>query len=177
MLVSASEDGTLKVWDCESGAFERTLKGHTSTVNDACFNAKGTVLASCSADMSVKLWDFDKSYECIRTLRGHEHNVCGVCWAQADELLVSASRDTTLRVWEVVPANCASVFFMREHLPRVLADAIFASFCYVCELACELACGSTRTLPPVCEHPPFPFPGPARHTAGCAAHEPRYGVT
>ncbi len=96
------------MWDCESGAFERTLKGHTSTVNDACFNAKGTVLASCSADMSVKLWDFEKSYECIRTLRGHEHNVCGVCWAQSDELLVSASRDTTLRVWEVARAPRAS---------------------------------------------------------------------
>ena len=99
----------LKVWDCESGAYERTLKGHTSTVNDASFNAKGTVLASCSADMSVKLWDFESGYECTRTLRGHEHNVCGVCWLQSDDLLVSASRDTTLRVWEVRSSSSLNV--------------------------------------------------------------------
>jgi platelet-activating factor acetylhydrolase IB subunit alpha len=91
----------LKVWDCESGAFDRSLKGHTSTVNDACFNAKGTVLASCSADMSVKLWDFEQSFECTRTLRGHEHNVCGICWVHSEDLIVSASRDSSLRIWEV----------------------------------------------------------------------------
>lgn len=27
---SSSEDGTVKIWDTESGEFERTLKGHTS---------------------------------------------------------------------------------------------------------------------------------------------------
>ena len=102
--MTASEDGTLKVWDSESGALERTLKGHTSTVNDAAFDAAGAALASCSADMSVKLWDFAGGHDCLRTLRGHEHNVCGVCWLPSDDALVSASRDTTLRIWEVSPS-------------------------------------------------------------------------
>lgn len=97
----------LKVWDCESGAFDRSLKGHTSTVNDACFNSKGTILASCSADMSVKLWDFEESFECTRTLRGHEHNVCGVCWVQSEDVIVSASRDSSLRIWEASRLACA----------------------------------------------------------------------
>jgi platelet-activating factor acetylhydrolase IB subunit alpha len=30
-LASASEDGTVKIWEFETGDFERTLKGHTST--------------------------------------------------------------------------------------------------------------------------------------------------
>lgn len=30
-LASSSEDGTIKIWDTESGEFLRTLKGHTST--------------------------------------------------------------------------------------------------------------------------------------------------
>ena len=150
LLVSASEDGTLKVWDCESGSFERTLKGHTSTVNDACFNAKGTVLASCSADMSVKLWDFEKSYECIRTLRGHEHNVCGVCWAQSDELLVSASRDTTLRLWEVPPV-CARLHpLVREH-----RSALFASLDRTRSIL-PAAIGVLHGRPLPCGHGPLP---------------------
>lgn len=30
-LATAAEDGTIKIWEFETGDFERTLKGHTST--------------------------------------------------------------------------------------------------------------------------------------------------
>lgn len=33
-----------KVWDFESGEFERTLKGHTDTVQDIVFNSSGKLL-------------------------------------------------------------------------------------------------------------------------------------
>jgi WD40 repeat protein len=35
-------------------------------------------LVSCSADMTVKIWDFDSTYECLKTLKGHDHNVSSV---------------------------------------------------------------------------------------------------
>ncbi|KAJ1718396.1 Lissencephaly-1, partial [Coemansia biformis] len=44
VLATASEDMTVKIWDSESGDFERTLKGHTKTVQDMAFDAKGAVL-------------------------------------------------------------------------------------------------------------------------------------
>ena len=43
-LVSASEDATIKVWDWETGEFERTLKGHTKAVQDVDFDSKGNFL-------------------------------------------------------------------------------------------------------------------------------------
>ena len=57
-MISSSEDATIKVWDFETGDYERTLKGHTDSVQDIAFDAQGKALASCSADMAVKLWDF-----------------------------------------------------------------------------------------------------------------------
>jgi len=33
-MISASEDATVKVWDFETGDYERTLKGHTDIVQD-----------------------------------------------------------------------------------------------------------------------------------------------
>lgn len=44
VLVSASEDATVKVWDWETGEFERTLKGHTKVVQDVDFDSKGNLL-------------------------------------------------------------------------------------------------------------------------------------
>lgn len=44
LLVSASEDSSIKVWDWETGDFERTLKGHTKAVQDVDFDSKGNFL-------------------------------------------------------------------------------------------------------------------------------------
>mmetsp|Transcript_22155 Transcript_22155/g.40257 ORF Transcript_22155/g.40257 Transcript_22155/m.40257 type:complete len:616 (-) Transcript_22155:75-1922(-) len=74
VVVSGSEDGTIKVWDHESGDYVRTLKGHTNTINSLDFTPTGSHLASCSTDLSIKLWDFS-TYTCIRTLRGHDHTI------------------------------------------------------------------------------------------------------
>lgn len=62
-----------KVWDYETGDFERTLKGHTDSVQDISFDQTGKLLASCSADMTIKLWDF-QGFECIRTMHGRFSN-------------------------------------------------------------------------------------------------------
>lgn len=43
-LVTSSEDATIKVWDFETGEYERTLKGHTDSVQDIAFDAQGKVL-------------------------------------------------------------------------------------------------------------------------------------
>ena len=44
LLASASNDATIKIWDWETGDFERTLKGHTRAVNDIDFDSKGNLL-------------------------------------------------------------------------------------------------------------------------------------
>ena len=81
VLASASEDATVKVWDFETGDYERTLKGHTNPVQAVAFNGSGSLLASTSTDLSVKIWDFssDGDYECLRTLRGHNITSAGSC--------------------------------------------------------------------------------------------------
>lgn len=58
------------------------------------------VLASCSADMSVKLWDFN-SYECTKTMQGHDHNVSSVQFSPNGDFIFSCSRDKTIKMWEV----------------------------------------------------------------------------
>lgn len=100
-MVSSSEDATLKVWDFETGEYERTLKGHTDSVQDIAFDHSGKLLVSCSADMSIKLWDFQQSYECIKTMHGHDHNVSSVAFMPGGDFIISASRDKTIKMWEV----------------------------------------------------------------------------
>ena len=110
LLVSGSEDATIKTWDLESGEYEKTLKGHTNGLQSLVFNRAGTLLASCSSDLSIKLWDFGPTAtvpDCLRTLRGHDHNISGLLFlGPSDAQLVSCSRDTTVKVWEVSTGYC-----------------------------------------------------------------------
>ncbi|KAF0030477.1 hypothetical protein F2P81_017208 [Scophthalmus maximus] len=109
VMVSASEDATIKVWDYETGDFERTLKGHTDSVQDISFDLTGKLLASCSADMTIKLWDF-QGFECIRTMHGHDHNVSSVAIMPNGDHIISASRDKTMKMWEVATGYCVKTF-------------------------------------------------------------------
>ena len=43
-MVSASEDATIKIWDFETGEYERSLKGHTDSVQDIAFDSQGKLL-------------------------------------------------------------------------------------------------------------------------------------
>lgn len=119
VMLTASEDATIKVWDYETGDYERTLKGHTDAVQDLAFDHPGKQLASCSADMTVKIWDF-QTYECLKTLHGHDHNISSVDFLPSGDHLVSASRDKTIKMWEVATGYCTSTFSgHREWVRRV----------------------------------------------------------
>ena len=123
-LASGSEDTTIKIWDWELGELERTVKGHTKAVLDVDYGGPrgGTLLASCSSDLTVKLWDPSDDYKNIRTLPGHDHSVSAVRFIpsgaagmmSSGNLLVSASRDQTLRIWDATTGYCVKT--MRGHV-------------------------------------------------------------
>lgn len=51
--------------------------------------------------MSIKLWDFNQTYECVKTMHGHDHNVSSVAFSPSGDIVYSASRDKTIKAWEV----------------------------------------------------------------------------
>ncbi|KAK3115055.1 Lissencephaly-1 [Teratosphaeriaceae sp. CCFEE 6253] len=132
-LASGSEDCTLKIWDYELGELERTLKSHTKAVLDCDFGGPrgNTLLASCSSDLTIKLWDPADEYKNIRTLPGHDHSVSAVRFIPSGaagaplsgNLLASASRDKTIRIWDVTTGYCLRTLRGHGDWVRALAPS------------------------------------------------------
>lgn len=57
LLVSASSEGTLRLWNPLSGQQLAELSGHTSYITDFCFAASNEFIASVSEDESVRIFD------------------------------------------------------------------------------------------------------------------------
>ncbi|KAL0578655.1 Lissencephaly-1 [Marasmius crinis-equi] len=109
MLATASEDCTIKIWDWETGQFERTLTGHTRDVKCLDFHPKGTHLVSASSDLTLRLWEtelWERRGYSGQTMHGHDHTISSARFLNSGDYIVSASRDRTIKVWEVATKFC-----------------------------------------------------------------------
>jgi len=57
LIASAGADHLVRLWNTESGQLLAAMEGHHLLVNAVGFNAKGSVLFSCSDDGDVRRWD------------------------------------------------------------------------------------------------------------------------
>ena len=57
-VVSSSKDGTCKVWDIQNGELLFEFADHSGAVQGMDLDAKSHILATCSSDHSIQLYDF-----------------------------------------------------------------------------------------------------------------------
>jgi len=122
--VSASADGTLKIWDTATGHALATLDGHANWVLACAVNADGGRMVSASADGTLKVWD-TTTWRALVTLEGHRAPV-RACAMNADGgRTVSASADGTLKVWDT--ATGRELTTLDGHAGQVLGCAVTAN--------------------------------------------------
>ncbi|KAK2024518.1 hypothetical protein LX32DRAFT_626097 [Colletotrichum zoysiae] len=100
VVVSASSDTTVRLWDAATGAHRQTLEGHNGGVRAVAFSPDGQVVASASVDATVRLWDVATGAHC-QTLKGHDDWIYAVTFSPDGQVVASASVDATVRLWDV----------------------------------------------------------------------------
>jgi WD40 repeat protein len=91
------EDGTVRVWDAETGAELATLH-HESGVSQATWNADGTHILTASGDGTARVWDAQSGGEL--TILRHESGVSQATWNADETRILTAGYDSTARVWD-----------------------------------------------------------------------------
>jgi WD40 repeat protein len=98
-IVSGSRDGTIKIWDVESGQMLQSINAHPYGVSDVEFNKSGNNIVSCGRDSSINLWDAD-SYQLIKNIKTN-FRVNSVSFHHSGNYLAVCGNDTSVFIYSV----------------------------------------------------------------------------
>ncbi|MBI3409468.1 MAG: hypothetical protein HY040_14090 [Planctomycetes bacterium] len=100
MLASAGYDTQIKLTDVKEPATPaRTLKEHSDAVYGVAFSPDGKLLASCSADRALKVWDVATG-KLLYTLGEATDWLYALAWSPEGKHLASGGVDRSIRVYQ-----------------------------------------------------------------------------
>ena len=116
------DNNNIRMRYSEDGDWRGDVAGHTKSVFSLAFKPNSYLLASGSADDTIRLWDVgNNNGRHVRTLRGHTDAVWSVAWSPDGRTLASASSDGTVRLWN--PNNGINFAVLRGHTEAVYSVA------------------------------------------------------
>ena len=122
-IVSSSSDGTIGIWDAETGQMiGDALTGHSAGVASVAFSPNGQRIVSGSLDRTVRIWDAITGQPIGKPLTGHTNYVLTVAFSPDGQRMISGSSDGSVRTWDVETGSPVGNPLTHE------ADVSFAAF-------------------------------------------------
>jgi WD40 repeat protein/serine/threonine protein kinase len=101
-FATASHDWKVTLWDArQASAPLQVLDGHENSVQSLAYSPQRLLLASGSADRTVRVWDLD-TLTLKRSYSGPRDFVTSVAFSQNGKLLAAGSLDGRIQIWSVL---------------------------------------------------------------------------
>ena len=112
-MCTASDDNTVKIWDCETsdiiltfGSWKQDFReSHSDAVVCVDCNPQGSLIASGSSDMTVRLWEV-RSGKCVQTIQAHSDRISSINFNVDGTMFVTSSYDGIVRLWDSGSGLC-----------------------------------------------------------------------
>lgn len=106
--VVANNSGQVSLWDIDGEKFNilNRVQAHNTYITKCVLSTEGKLLATCSADKTVKIWQINTSNEddmltLDKTLIGHKMWVWDAAFTVERSFIATCSTDCTAKLWEV----------------------------------------------------------------------------
>jgi len=113
-VVSASGDGSVKVWDASS---EREIKGHGQAISGCCLYAQGDSLVTASRDATISIWNVSANNEpnIVQTFDKrtssdaiHSKSINALAVSPDGARFTTGSDDNTVKIWSTHSSRCVA---------------------------------------------------------------------
>ncbi|XP_055857530.1 GATOR complex protein WDR24 isoform X1 [Episyrphus balteatus] len=102
LLISGSQDGTIKCFDTRYEKSVFTYFSNSESVRDVKFSPHATnIFSAVSENGTVQLWDLRKSDKCILQFTAHSGPIYTCDWHPTKNWLATGSRDKQIKVWNM----------------------------------------------------------------------------
>jgi WD40 repeat protein len=114
LIVTASADGTARVWDSSSGRQLSSLEGHKGEVVSAMFSPDSRQVVTAGRDSAARLWDA-RSGKQLAIFLGHTDSVNSAVFTADGRYVITASSDGTAKIYSAVESD-----LLKEYLTGAL---------------------------------------------------------
>lgn len=100
LVVSASDECTLRIRNGSSGHELHVLQGHSQPVTGVCVSKDDQTIISGSLDGTVRIWNAETG-ECLDCLSLNSGGITGISLSSEGRLLAASLEDNTVIVWNL----------------------------------------------------------------------------
>jgi autophagy-related protein 16 len=113
MLVSCSNDKTVKIWDPIAGVSTATLKGSVQAVTRVDIAPFDEFILGASNDHVTRVWSLSRVgvVDPIHTLSGHMAKVMGARFTNDSRRVITGSYDRTIKIWNLERGYCTATIY------------------------------------------------------------------
>lgn len=94
-------DGAVGIYESTFTSQMMKFTAHEKYLFDLSISKLVGLLATSSADFSIRLWHLNAVAVCQKTLRGHRNIVMTVCFSTLDPILFTGSKDEMIAAWDI----------------------------------------------------------------------------
>lgn len=93
-IVTGAKDGTVQIWNMQTGTREHQLLGHTDIVWNVAWSSDGTRIVTGSRDRTARIWNAATGQ--LEAILFHDASVMAVAWAPDGKFVLTGTGDLKL---------------------------------------------------------------------------------
>jgi len=127
-LVAGDGDGIICAYSYDTEQEVTKIEAHESEITSLAVHPACPLVLSGSKDHLIKLWDWEKGWECTRTFEGHSDRITQVIFNAVGDTdsFASASLDHTIRIWDISSSE-RKITLTQHHLGGLLCVHSYTS--------------------------------------------------
>lgn len=101
LLASGSRDGSVKIWNTDTGKLKTTLAGHKGEASTLAFHPSENLIATGSWNGIIRLWDIEASHVLLQKTYHGKKKILQLEFSRDGNVLFSSGEDGQIVQWEI----------------------------------------------------------------------------